>query len=117
MENRLDDQGARETRPGAGGGRLTTAARFLRNSANNMITFARLVAQQICIPYTNNLVERLMREIAKRVKNRWMYWSTTGLENLLNILLVMYCNQKLYNQMKECYLSQDMRTIIQIKIS
>jgi hypothetical protein len=42
-----------------------------------------LAVKEICIPYTNNLVERLMGEVAKRVKNKWMHWSTKGLENLL----------------------------------
>jgi len=63
---------------------FTGAAKFIRNSANYMITFARLAIKQIRIPYTNNLIERLMGEIAKRIKNKWMHWSTTGLENLLN---------------------------------
>ena len=94
---------------------LTTAAKFLRNSANYMITFARLAMKQISIPYTNNLIEWLMGEIAKRVKNKWMHWSTTGLENLLNILLVRYCNQKLYGKLKERYLNQE-RTFIHIEI-
>jgi len=37
-----------------------------------MITFARLAMKQIHVPYTNNLIERLMGEIAKRIKNKWM---------------------------------------------
>ena len=49
---------------------LTTAAKFIRNSANYMITFARLSMKQIRIPYTNNLIERLMGEIAKQIKNK-----------------------------------------------
>jgi transposase-like protein len=49
---------------------LTAAAKFLRNSANYMVTFARLAMKQVRIPYTNNLMERLMGEIAKRVKNK-----------------------------------------------
>lgn len=85
---------------------LTTAAKFLRNSANYLITFAKLARKQVRIPYTNNLIERLMGEIAKRVKHKWMHWSTTGLENLLNILLVRYCNQTHYNKLKEKYLNQ-----------
>jgi len=96
---------------------LTAAAKFLRNSANYMVTFARLAAKQVRIPYTNNLIERLMGEIAKRVKNRWMHWSTKGLENLLNILLVRYCDRRLYDQLKESYLNQEKRTIIQVKIA
>jgi len=96
---------------------LTGAAKFLRNSANYMVTFARLAIKQVHIPYTNNLIERLMGEIAKRVKNRWMHWSTTGLENLLNILLTRYCNRGLYDRLKESYLSHEKRTFIQVRIA
>jgi transposase-like protein len=95
---------------------LTTAAKFIRGSANYMVTFARLAMKGIQIPYTNNLIERLMGEIAKRVKNRWMHWSTTGLENLLNILLVRYCNNQLYNKIREKYLSQE-KPFIQITVT
>ena len=96
---------------------LTGAAKFIRNSANYMVTFARLAMKQVRIPYTNNLMERLMGEIAKRVKNRWMHWSTTGLENLLNMLLTRYCNRKLYDRLKESYLSHEKRTFIQVRIA
>jgi len=65
-----------------------------------MITFARLATREIHIPYTNNLIERLMGEMAKRVKNKWMHWSTKGLENLLSILLTRYCNKPIYNKIK-----------------
>jgi transposase-like protein len=96
---------------------LTGAAKFLRNSANYMVTFARLAMKQVHIPYTNNLMERLMGEIAKRVKNRWMHWSTTGLENLLNILLTRYCNRKHHDRLKESYLSHEKKTFIQVRIA
>nr|MDO8080148.1 ISH6 family transposase [Candidatus Freyarchaeota archaeon]MDO8082460.1 ISH6 family transposase [Candidatus Freyarchaeota archaeon] len=69
------------------------------------------------VPYTNNLIERLMGEIAKRVKNKWMHWSTQGLENLLNILLVRYCNEQLFSEIKEKYLSQGNKPLIQITIT
>ena len=95
---------------------MTTAAKFLRNSANYLTTFAKLAIKQIRIPYTNNLIERLMGEIAKRVKNKWMHWSTTGLENLLNILLARYCNKETFNELKGRYLNQE-HTFIHIKIT
>jgi transposase-like protein len=95
---------------------LTGAAKFIRNSANYMVTFAKLAMKQVHTPYTNNLIERLMGEVAKRVKNRWMHWSTTGLENLLNILLTRYCNRKLYDRLKQKYLNQG-QTYIQIRIT
>ena len=66
------------------------------------------------MPYTNNLIERLMGEVAKRVKNRWMHWSTEGLENLLNILLIRYCNRRLYASLKQKYYKDD-STVINVK--
>ncbi|MFX1534822.1 MAG: hypothetical protein ACFFDI_11415 [Promethearchaeota archaeon] len=39
---------------------LDAAARFIRDSANYLVTFARLAVKGICFPCTNNLVERLM---------------------------------------------------------
>jgi transposase-like protein len=72
--------------------------------------------KHVRVPYTNNLIERLMGEIAKRIKNKWMHWSTIGLENLLSILLARYCNARLYSEMKVKYLSQN-STTIQITIT
>jgi len=68
------------------------------------------------VPLSNNLVERLMGEVAKRVKHRWMHWSERGLENLLNILLARYCNKHLYGVMKEMYLSSN-GTIVSLAVT
>jgi len=95
---------------------LDTVARFIRNAANYMVTFAKLAVKETCIPITNNLIERLMGEIAKRIKHKWMHWSTKGLENLLNILLARYCSRRVYDEMKERYLSPN-TTQIQIAIT
>jgi len=95
---------------------LETVARFIRNSANYMVTFARLALKEVCVPITNNLVERLMGEVAKRIKHKWMHWSTRGLENLLNILLARYCNKRVYGEMKERYLSAN-GAIVKIAIT
>jgi hypothetical protein len=95
---------------------LEVVARFIKNAANYMITFARLAMAEIRVPITNNLVERLMGEIAKRIKHKWMHWSTKGLENLLNILLARYCNKRFYGEMKERYLSQN-KTIVRIAVT
>ena len=81
-----------------------------------MVTFARLAMKGTRVPYTNNLVERLMGEIAKRIKHKWMHWSTRGLENLLNILLARYCNKRVYGEMKEKYLSPK-STIVRLAIT
>ena len=68
---------------------LMSVSCFICNAANFMVTFARLVMKGVVVPFSNNLVECLMGEIAKRVKHKWMHWSERGLENLLNILLVV----------------------------
>jgi hypothetical protein len=62
--------------------------------------------KKISIPITNNLVELLMGEVAKRIKYKWMHWSTRGFENLLNILLARYCNRRVYGELKVKFLSQ-----------
>lgn len=95
---------------------LAVVARFIRNAANYMITFARLAMKGIQIPMTNNLIERLMGEVAKRIKHKWMHWSTKGLENLLNILLARYCNRRVYGALKGRYLSSK-RTIVRIAVT
>ncbi len=73
-----------------------SAAGFVSRSVGEMVVFARLALEQVRIPYTINLVERLMGEVAKRVKNRWAHWSEKGLNNLLALLLVRYTNRNLY---------------------
>ena len=92
------------------------AGKFIRQSGNYLVTYARLAVKGERIPYTNNLIERLMGEVAKRVKNRWMHWSTVGLENMLNILLMRYCDKRLYSSLKEnVYKEEDV--IIEVKIT
>jgi len=67
-----DREGAHRTEAasqGTNGGRLDNSGK-VHTELSSMITFARLAMKQILIPYTNNLIERLMGEIAKRVKNK-----------------------------------------------
>jgi len=90
---------------------------FVCNVANHMVMFARLAIKGVCyVSLTSNLVECLMGEIAKRVKHKWMHWSECGLENLLNILLLRYCNKQIYNEIKERYFKPN-STIINVKIT
>jgi len=49
-------------------------------------------------------VERLMGEVSKRCKHKWMHWSTEGLRNILTIVLARYTNEQLYNQFKKAYI-------------
>jgi hypothetical protein len=79
-------------------------AAFIRSNARFMVTFAKLALKNIRIPYTSNVIERLMGEISKRCKHRWMHWSTEGLENILQIILVRYTNPQFYRQFWNTYI-------------
>jgi hypothetical protein len=86
---------------------LVGVAKFIFNTANYMVTYARLVMSNISVPWTNNLIERLMGEIAKRIKHKWMHWSERGLLNLLNILLTRYCNKRVYGELRAKFLGSN----------
>jgi len=70
-----------------------------------MVTFAELALEEdIKIPYTTNRIERLMGEVSKRCKHKWMHWSTQGLKDILTIVLIRYTDQQLYNYFKNSYI-------------
>jgi transposase-like protein len=73
-------------------------AKFIRNSANYMVTYALLLMKGVKVPWNSNVIERLMGEIAKRVKNKWMHWSTKGLEAVINLILVRYTCEETYEE-------------------
>jgi len=79
-------------------------AAFIKSNARFMVTFAKLALKNIRIPYTSNVIERLMGEISKRCKHKWMHWSTEGLENMLQIILVRYTNPQFYKQFWKTYI-------------
>jgi len=64
------------------------AASFLRRISNAVTTFAHLALQGITIPWHNNVVERLMGEVSKRCKHKWMSWTSHGAQALLTLIIV-----------------------------
>ena len=82
----------------------TKAAGFILKNARFMVTFAELALEDVEIPYTTNIIERLMGEVSKRCKNQWMHWSTEGLKNILAIVLTRYTNEQLYEHFKNAYI-------------
>ena len=72
------------------------ASNFISHNARLMVTFAKLVTIGLDVPYTSNIMERMMGEVAKRCKHKWAHWSTKGLENMLWILLIRYTDTKSY---------------------
>ena len=83
------------------------AADFLERNARLMVTFAEVALEGVRIPYTTNRIERLMGEVSKRCKHKWMHWSTNGLRNILILVLVRYTDEALYEGFKNAYIHNE----------
>jgi len=77
------------------------AAEFIRQFSNTAVTFARLAVEGEKVPWNSNIIERLMGEISKRCKHKWMRWTTKGLEAILNIILMRYTSEEKYEKFKQ----------------
>jgi transposase-like protein len=93
------------------------AAAFLNTYSNTLVTFARLSLNGIHVPWNSNMIERLMGEISKRVKHKWMRWTTRGLEAILRFILVRYTSPWLYRRFRNEYLGLHGLSSIAIQIS
>jgi hypothetical protein len=76
------------------------AAEFIRRVSNTAVTFARLAVEGRMVPWNSNIIERLMGEISKRCKHKWMRWTSNGLEAILNIILLRYTSEEKYQRLK-----------------
>jgi hypothetical protein len=76
------------------------AAEFIRRVSNTAVTFARLAVEGRTVPWNSNIIERLMGEISKRCKHKWMRWTSKGLEAILNIILLRYTSEEKYQRLK-----------------
>lgn len=83
------------------------AAEFLTKYSRFMVTFAELILKGVEIPYTTNRIERLMGEISKGCKHKWMHWSTRGLKNVLTLVLVRCTDEALYEGFKNAYIHNE----------
>ena len=83
------------------------AAEFIERHSRFMVTFAELALEGVRIPYTTNRIERLMGEISKRCKHRWMHWSTGGLRDMLTMVLARYMDGELYTRFKNAYIRNE----------
>lgn len=83
------------------------AASFVREYSNMLVTFAVLAVRGRKVPWNSNLIERLMGEIAKRTKHKWMRWTSKGLETLLNLILVRYTSEDSYERFKRQVMRSD----------
>jgi hypothetical protein len=76
------------------------AADFIREYSNFIVTFARLAIEGRKVPWNSNIIERLMGEISKRAKHKWMRWTTRGLEAIMRIILTRYSCERIYETFK-----------------
>jgi len=83
------------------------AASFIRTYSNTIVTFAVLAVKGRKVPWNSNLIERLMGEIAKRTKHKWMRWTTKGLETILNLILTRYVSEESYEVFKSRMMKSD----------
>jgi hypothetical protein len=83
------------------------AAGFIERNARFMVTFAELALEGVEVPHTTNRIERLMGEVSKRCKHKWMHWSTDGLRNILILVLVRYTDEALYEGFKNAYIHNE----------
>lgn len=83
-------------------------ARFLERMSNQVTTFATLALDGIVVPWHTNLLERLMGEVSKRCKHKWMSWTPHGSRALLTLLTTraleprtheQFWRQKLYGRL------------------
>ena len=105
LANRLIERGCRR------------AAVYLNMYSNTLVTFARLSLNGIKVPWNSNMIERLMGEISKRVKHKWMRWTSRGLEAILRFILVRYTSPWLYRRFRNEYLGLHGLSSIAIQIS
>jgi hypothetical protein len=92
-------------------------AEFVNKHSNTVVTFAILTVEGKSIPWNSNIIERLMGEIQKRCKHKWMRWTTQGQETLLNLILTRYTNPENYKEFQNQKLKTKNKNNIQTKIT
>ena len=73
-------------------------ATMLHRVSDQVTTFASLALQGITVPWTSNVVERLMGTVSKRAKHKWMSWTTRGSQGLLTLLVVRAVEPRTHNE-------------------
>jgi hypothetical protein len=91
-------------------------ATFIKEYSNNMVVFAKFAVNGRKVPWNSNIIERLMGEIAKRTKHKWMRWTTKGLETIINIILVRYCSEENYEEFKNIIMKSENLIFIRTEV-
>jgi transposase-like protein len=93
------------------------AVDFNRKYSNFIVTFARLVIEGRKVPWNTNIIERLMGEISKRAKHKWMMWTTRGLEAIMRIILTRYSCERIHETFKRNIMRNNNLNYIKYKVN
>ncbi|MDO9033817.1 MAG: ISH6 family transposase, partial [Methanoregula sp.] len=63
------------------------------------------------------MIERLMGEISKRVKHKWMRWTTRGLEAILRLILIRYTSPWQYRAFRNEKMGQHYVSKMTVQLS
>ena len=77
---------------------LFESSAFLMRNKVYFVTASEMAIIGLNVPFTTNVIERVMREVGDRTKKKGMYWSEKGLDRILKMVLKRY------------FLPQDQRT-------
>ncbi|MCP5014652.1 MAG: hypothetical protein GY938_05135, partial [Ketobacter sp.] len=67
--------------------------RFIMKHLDTVTLFAQEAVNLVKVPWTNNIMERFIGEVAFRIKNIWAHWSQTGLNSIIHLIIINYCKR------------------------
>lgn len=69
------------------------AERFIRKHIDTVTCFANEALSLVKVPWTNNIMERFIGEVAFRIKNVWAHWGRKGLNSIIYLVINRYCGK------------------------
>ena len=69
------------------------AARFIGKHVDTVTRFANEALSLVKVPWTNNIMERFIGEVAFRIKHVWAHWGREGLNNIIYLVINRYCSK------------------------
>ena len=79
------------------------ASTYINNARNNLFTYLRYwMKTGILTPKVTSKIERLMREINRRIKKFAFNWSEKGCAKMTRLLLKLICDRKSWDHFWDC---------------
>jgi hypothetical protein len=69
------------------------AERFIGTHIDTVTCFANEALSLVKVPWTNNIMERFIGEVAFRIKHVWAHWGSEGLNNIIYLVMNRYCGR------------------------